>query len=276
MLLTIDSTFKRAILIAVVIAVNLIFFYYSFFYQPELKQNFLVIFLAVVQLVILLTFFKYRDNTTARLLQAKRLKNPRLQENAFEFTTLLMKEYDYIKETPSQAMNDRHTVFKFFLIISGAIVLIVGSQLIKTDLTTLAPNNLSILAALAIFLNVIGWILFMQLIRLRQAWWSSAEAMNQIKEFYIINGRVPDDIARSAFLWDSRSMPSAGKKSNVFYYSAVLFTFVASSALFSASWLFSVYSSVTGISFFTAFIAIYHFIFQMVCYSLFLDYRPIR
>jgi len=271
-----DSTFKRAIFIAVVIAVNFIFFYCSFFYQPELNQNYLVIYLAVVQLAIVWTFFKYRDYTTARLTQVKRLKNPRLQENAFEFAKLLIKEYEYIRETASQAMNDRHKIVNFFLLISGAIISIIGSQLIKTDITSLSSGKLSILFVFSIFLNIIGWIYFMHLIRLRQAWWSSAEAMNQIKEFYILNGRVPDDIARSAFLWDSRSMPSPGKKSNVFYYSTMLINFVSTSVLFSASYLLTINNGVTGLNLFTVFIAIYHFIFQMVSYSLFLDYRPIR
>ena len=276
MFLTMDSTFKRAIFIAVIIAVNFIFIYYAFFYQPELNQKFIVVYFIIVQLLILWTFFKYRDYTTARLTQVKRLKNPRLQENAFEFSKLLLKEYDYIKETASQAMNDRHTMVNFFLIISGAVVSIIGSQLIKTDLSNITPTTVSILAGFSIFINIIGWIYFMHLIRLRQAWWSSAEAMNQIKEFYIQNGRVPDDIARTAFLWDSRSIPKAGKKSNVYYYSVMLINFVATTVIFSASWLLSIKGGASGLSVFTCCVALYHFIFQMICYSLFLDYKPIR
>ena len=276
MFLTMDSTFKRAIFIAVIFAVNFILIYCAFFYAPELNQKFVVMYFIVIQLLILWTYFKYRDSTTARLVQVKRLKNPRLQENAFEFSQLLLKEYEYIKETASQAMNDRHTIVNFFLIISGAVVSIIGSQLIRIDLTTLSPKTFSILAVLSIFLNIVGWIYFMHLIRLRQAWWSSAEAMNQIKEFYILNGRVPDDIGRTAFLWDSRSIPNAGKKSNVSYYSAMLVNFVSTSIIFSASWFLTLNAGIDGFSFFSCFVALYHYIFQMICYSLFLDYKPIR
>ncbi len=276
MILTMDSTFKRAIFIVAIIAVSFIFCYYNFFSRPELNQTPVIIYLVVVQLSVVWTFFKYRDATTARLTQPKRLKNPRLQENAFEFSKLLLKEFDYIKETAAQAMNDRHTVVNFFLLISGAIISIIGSQLIDTDMSTLSTASLTMLAYFAIFLNVIGWIYFMHLIRLRQAWWSSAEAMNQVKEFYIINGRVPDDIARSAFLWDSRSLPKAGKKSNVYYYSAMLINFVASSVLFAASSFFSLAGGIKEVSLFAAFISLYHFVFQIICYSLFLDYKPIR
>jgi len=276
MFLTMDSTFKRAIFIAVVFAVNLILFYYAFLYQPELNQKFIVVYFVIIQALILWTFFKYRDYTTARLTQVKRLKNPRLQENSFEFPKLLLKEYDYIRETASQAMNDRHTIVNFFLLISGAVVSIIGSQLIKTDLSNIPPTTVSVLAVFSIFLNIIGWIYFMHLIRLRQAWWSSAEAMNQVKEFYIQNGRVPDDIARTAFLWDSRSIPRAGKKSNVFYYSALLVNFVSSSVMLAGSWLLSMNGGVEGFSIFSGFVGLYHFLFQMVSYSLFLDYKPIR
>jgi hypothetical protein len=210
------------------------------------------------------------------LTQPKRLKNPRLEENSFELSKLLLKEYDYIKETASQAMNDRHTMVNLFLLISGAVISIVGSRLINKDIAEFSASTLSVLAGFSIFLNVIGWIYFLHLIRLRQAWWSSAEAMNQIKEFYIINGRVPDDIARSAFLWDSRSIPKAGKRSNVYYYSVMLINVVASSVLFAASLFFSFAGDVKEVSFFAAFVSLYHFVFQMICYSLFLDYKPIR
>ena len=116
----------------------------------------------------------------------------------------------------------------------------------------------------------------MHIIRLRQAWCDSATAMNQIKEFYITNGRVPDDIARSAFLWDSKSIPRAGKKSNVSYYSAMLISFVSSVVLLLASWLLTPSFEMGNVSLFSCLFALYHFVFQMTCYSLFLDYKPIE
>jgi len=107
-------------------------------------------------------------------------------------------------------------------------------------------------------------------------WCDSATAMNQIKEFFVVNGRVPDDIARSAFLWDSKVMPKPGKKSNVSYYSAMLISFVSSIFLLFASWLLSPEFSNGNIGLFTWIISLYHFVFQMICYSLFLDYKPIQ
>ena len=160
--------------------------------------------------------------------------------------------------------------------ITVQVLGICSALAVTAKLEPAVVMSISVLAVFAIFLNIIGWIYFMHLIRLRQAWWSSAEAMNQVKEFYIQNGRIPDDIARTAFLWDSRSIPKAGKKSNVFYYSALLVNFVSSSIILAASWFLSVNGGVEGFSLFTGFVGLFHFIFQMVSYSLFLDYKPIR
>ena len=113
----------------------------------------------------------------------------------------------------------------------------------------------------------------MHIIRLRQAWHGSALAMNQIKEFFIQNGRIPDDIARSAFLWDTKTVPLAGRKSNVFYYSAMLISFISSLAIIFASSVLSTAQSMLEVPTFSITIGLYHFIFQMMCYSLFLDYR---
>ncbi|NOZ63112.1 MAG: hypothetical protein GXO74_15785 [Calditrichaeota bacterium] len=276
MICTMDSSFKRAIFIAIVIAVNVIFLFTAFLYRPEFHQQAMVIFLIVIQLFIFITYFAYRKMTASRVYQIKKLKNPRLQENTFEFSTIMQKEFEYIRETARQAMDDRHSMINFFLLITGAVVSFIGARVLDMDLTELAGIKGSFLIGLAIFLNIIGWLYFMHMIRLRQAWWGSAEAMNQIKEFYIVNGRVPDDIARSAFLWKKQSIPAPGKKSNVFYYSTMLISFIASATFFFASWLVGYMNDITQVTVFTALLAIYHLVFQMSCYSLFLDYKAIR
>lgn len=276
MVFTMDSIFKRAIFIAFIIAINIIFVYTAYFYLAEFNQQMIVNYLIIIQILVLATFFVFRNYTTARVTQPKRLKNPRLQENAFQVADLLLKEFEYIQSTATQAMNDRHTMVNFFLFITAGVVSIIGSSVLKLSGEEFTPFKESFLIAIAFFLNIIGWLYFMHLIRLRQAWWSSAEAMNQIKEFYITNGRVPDDIARTAFLWDSRTVPRAGKKSNVFYYSAMVISFVSSAVLLFVSWLLSQNDAASGISSFGYILVVYHFVFQTLTYSLFLDYRAIR
>lgn len=267
---TMDSTFKRAIFIVVDIAIGILFLYTAFFYSPALKQAPIVIYFGIVQILSFLTFFIFRKQNAYRMRSVKKLKNPRLQENAFEFSNLLTKDYDYIRDTLTQAMNDRHTMVNYFLLITGAIFTIIFSNLNAESLQDLQVKRLLMIVALIV--NFIGWIYFMHIVRLRQAWHGSALALNQIKEFYIQNGRVPDDIARSAFLWDTKTVPRAGRKSNVFYYSAVLISFIASLSLTFASYANSPSQSILAIPNFCWFIGLYHFIFQVIIYSIFLDY----
>jgi len=277
MLLAIDSTFKRVIFMILIVSISIIFAYAAFFLSPESNQQTLVIYFIVLEILVVTTFYVYRNNTTPKSIHVKRLKNPRLQENAFELSELLIKEFDYIRDTAAQAMNDRHTMVNYFIIIIGAYLAFIGSKFfsaVSGNLTN--PGNVAIFIAASLVINFIGWIYFMHLIRLRQAWYDSATAMNQIKEFFITNGRVPDDIARSAFLWDSKSIPRAGKKSNVFYYSTMLVSFVSSTVILFASWMLSPEFGTGGISTFSCLFALYHFIFQMMCYSLFLDYKTIQ
>lgn len=276
MLFTMDSTFKRAIFIVIVIAINIIFAFTAFFYGQELNQHGLVAYLIIIEFLVLITFFIYRNYTTPKSIYVKRLKNPRLQENAFAFSKLLLREFDYIRETAAQAMNDRHTMVNYFIIITGAFLAIIGSRFFGASDIFSDTKYISIIIGAAVVINFIGWVYFMHLIRLRQAWCDSATAMNQIKEFFVVNGRVPDDIAKSAFLWDLKTLPKAGKKSNVSYYSTMLISFVSAVVLFFASWLMSPESQTGSISLFACFFGLYHFIFQMLCYSLFLDYKPIQ
>lgn len=278
MILSLESTFNRAIFIVVAIAITIIFSFAAFIHSPDLNQVTIVIYLIVMEVLAVATFFIYRNSTTPKIISVKRLKNPRLQENTFALARLLLKEYDYIRDTATHAKSDRHATVNYFLVISGVFLIIVTSRfLARAD--DLAPELLraqsatSILVIVSIAISFIGWIYFVHLIRLRQTWCDCAAAMNQIKEFYIANGRVPDDLAKSAFLWDNRVTPKPGKKSNVSYYSAMLISFLSALFLLFASWLTSPNGWTNSISLFSWLIALYHFIFQMTCYSLFLDYK---
>lgn len=272
--LTMDSTFKRVIFILIVIATGILFLYTAFFYIPSLNQKLVVIYLLVIQFLVLTTFFAFRNQHAYRMRSVKKLKNPRLQENAFELSKLLLKDYDYIRDTLAQAMNDRHTMVNYFLLITGAIITILAATLRINALQE--ESTRYVLVMVALIFNFTGWIYFMHIIRLRQAWHGSALAMNQIKEFFIQNGRVPDEIARSAFLWDTKTVPRAGRKSNVFYYSSMLISFIASLAILFASFMLSPVESFKEISSFSWLTGAYHFLFQILCFSLFLDYSDHR
>lgn len=278
MILTLESTLSRAIFLVVAVAITILFSFLAFIHSPDLNQSAIVIYLIVMEVLVVATFLVYRNSTTPKITAVKRLKNPRLEENSFTLAQLLLKEYDYIRETAAQIKSDRHAIVNYFLIISGVFLFIIGRQFFMhsddfSSLLTNAKTATSMMVIISIAISVIGWIYFMQLIRLRQGWCDSAAAMNQIKDFYIANGRIPDDLARSAFLWDNKVTPKPGKKSNVSYYSTMLISFISAIFFLFASWILSPAAKASSISAFSWLIALYHFVFQMTCYSLFLDYK---
>jgi hypothetical protein len=135
-------------------------------------------------------------------------------------------EFDYARFTASEAMHDRHTMVNFYLLAFGVIatgVLAILSR--EADL----PQSVGTL--LLWILCAVGWLYFLKIIRLRQAWHESARAMNKIKEFYIQHDEhfQPEEL-RLAFHWQAHTLPSPDKPWTVFFYSAVLIALLDSMA----------------------------------------------
>lgn len=193
----------------------------------------------------------------------------KLKEAPLKISELLLCEFDYVRETASQAMNDRHTVVNYFLLITGGVITLIGAILQSIKLTF--DETDLILQIILLAFNFIGWIYFMKIIRLRQAWTESARAMNHIKKFYIQNSGIASKDQDKIFRWKMNSQPAADKSSNVFYYSAVLISFFTSSALLIA-WITASQGSIRFNEYkWTAYlIGCYHFIFQILMYSEFL------
>ena len=139
---------------------------------------------------------------------------------------ILLREFDYARFTASEAMQDRHTMVNFYLLAFGVIatgVLAILSR--EADL----PQSIGTL--LLWILCAVGWLYFLKIIRLRQAWHESAQAMNQIKEFFIQHDEhfEPEEL-RPAFRWQAHTLPSPDKPWTLFFYSAVLIALLDSMA----------------------------------------------
>ena len=135
-------------------------------------------------------------------------------------------EFEYARTTASEAMEQRHTMVNFYLLVAGVaasgVIAVLG-----------ASSNLpkAVGTLLLWLLCGIGWLYFLAIIRLRQAWHDSARAMNQIKEFYFQHAREPErSMLRSAFRWQAHTLPAPGKPWTVFFYSAMLIAFLDSAA----------------------------------------------
>jgi hypothetical protein len=141
-------------------------------------------------------------------------------------TAILAWEFEYARITASEAMAERHTMVNFYLLVTGVVTSGVLALLAReNDLPT------AIGAALFWVLVGIGWIYFLAIIRLRQAWHGSAQAMNRIKRFCMEHARSIDpETLRTAFLWQPQTLPPADKAWTVFFYAAMLIGLLNSAA----------------------------------------------
>ncbi|HSL29174.1 MAG TPA: hypothetical protein VK900_08260, partial [Anaerolineales bacterium] len=113
-----------------------------------------------------------------------------------ELDELLAAEFNYIAQTAIQANEDRARVSSFYLVAVGSLVAtLFGTQLFESDF--FSPSVNLMFGGLFLLLTALGFFTTMQLARLRAAWYDSAQAMNQIKDFMVsLNPAVGD-----AFRW---------------------------------------------------------------------------
>lgn len=125
---------------------------------------------------------------------------------------IMVAEYEYIAQTAFQAQEDRARVTTFYLVSVGSLfAAFFGTQNTPSSTTYWA------FAGLFLFLSYFGIVTLRQLIRLRHAWFESARAMNQIKDFLITQN---NDLEK-AFRWNSKTLPDRYKPESVAYLLAL-------------------------------------------------------
>jgi hypothetical protein len=135
-------------------------------------------------------------------------------------------EFEYARTTASEAMEQRHTMVNFYLLAAGIVISGVVALL-----SSEVRLPFSVGTVLLWLLCALGWIYFLSIIRLRQAWHDSTRTMNEIKYFYIrhAKGFAPGAL-EAAFRWKKATLPAADKPWNVFHYSAMLIALLDSVA----------------------------------------------
>lgn len=132
-----------------------------------------------------------------------------------EFDELLAAEFHYIAQTAIQANEDRARVSSFYLIAVGSLVAaLLGTQFFDIN-SPLWTVNL-IFGGLFTLLTLLGTSTVLQLARLRAAWYESALAMNQIKDYMISQ----NETLTQAFRWTTNTLPSKHKTNSISYYQA--------------------------------------------------------
>ena len=133
-----------------------------------------------------------------------------------EFDDLLAAEFDYIAQTAIQANDDRARVASFYLIAVGSLVAaLFGTQYVDPENLNSRDVNL-MFSGLFVLLTLLGGSTVMQLARLRAAWYESALAMNQLKDYMMSQNST----LTRAFRWKTSTLPSKYKKDSVSYYQA--------------------------------------------------------
>ena len=133
-----------------------------------------------------------------------------------ELDELLAAEFNYIAQTATQANEDRARVSSFYLIAVGSLIAaLLGTQLFDPE--TFTSTVKLIFCGVFALLTLLGASTVMQLAQLRSAWYESARAMNQIKDFAIMQS---PELA-NAFRWQTSTIPDKYKKGSVSYYQAL-------------------------------------------------------
>ena len=123
-------------------------------------------------------------------------------------------------------MAERHTLVNFYLLVAGVLVSGVVAVLGRDFGLPRATGTV-----LLWLLCGIGWLYFLAVIRLRQAWYGSARAMNRIKDFWIRHARdFKPEVLREAFLWKPETLPRPHRPWTVYFYSTMVIAFVDSVA----------------------------------------------
>jgi len=127
---------------------------------------------------------------------------------------ILKAEYDYIASTVFQANEDRSRVASFYFVTVGSLVAAILSAIFSTN----DLKNVSLaFSGLFLVLTILGALTLAQLARLRAAWHESAQAMNQIKDYYISHNKEIEP----AFKWRAITLPPTDKPFSIANLTAV-------------------------------------------------------
>ena len=140
--------------------------------------------------------------------------------------SILAAEFEYIAQSAFQANEDRAKVSTLYVLTVGSfLAAMFGSQtdLLQTEIIYLA------FAILFAILGLYAALTLLQLVRLRQAWYDSALAMNQIKEYYIQN--LDELSLDGAFRWRQTTLPVKFKPWSVAFLMALQVTILGGAAV---------------------------------------------
>jgi hypothetical protein len=146
---------------------------------------------------------------------------------------LLQSEFNYIAQTAFQANEDRARVTTFYLVnLGGFAAALYSSQ----GPNSTQPELYALFGGLFLILSLTGMLTLLQLIRLRQAWFESIAAMNQIKDYYQAN--FPALKLEQALRWGRANPPALHKPWSISYFLALQVAVMGGASLGAAVYYF--------------------------------------
>jgi hypothetical protein len=144
---------------------------------------------------------------------------------------ILKAEYDYIANTVFQANEDRARVTSFYLVTFGSFIAALVSAQLNGTSEKVAWAQWGFIG-LFLALALMGIVTILQLARLRMAWFESVQAMNAIKEYYIVEH--PDLATAIKWRSDPKTMPAKLKWNSVSFLLVLQVAFLGGAALGAA------------------------------------------
>ena len=135
-----------------------------------------------------------------------------------DVNSILVADYEYISQTAFRSHEDRARVTSSYIITVGSLLIaILGYQYDKDNAYLYFA-----FAGLFLLLSLGSLLTLLQIVRLRQAWYESAKAMNHMKEYFIRRIDATETYQLSdAFLWSDETLPSKFKPWSISFLLAI-------------------------------------------------------
>lgn len=143
---------------------------------------------------------------------------------------ILIAEYNFAANSAFQANEDRIKVFSYFLANIGTLIAAIALPAFTNVV------SYTFFAGVFLLLFVVGILTLLQLVKVRQAWYESAKAMNQIKDYYVDTFQNLN--FSKAFKWRSTNIPKPDKLFTIAYLLGLTTMLLNSVSLGTALFLF--------------------------------------
>lgn len=130
---------------------------------------------------------------------------------------LVLAEFNYIANNVFQANEDRARVSSYYFVTAAAVVAAILGTNLQNGSAWIYLGFMLLFGAL----SLVGYFTVLQLARLRIAWRSSADAMNQVIKYYVDHST--DKKVEENLVWFSRkkNLPAQGRVESVSFLLAL-------------------------------------------------------